>query len=88
MKLLITHGVADRENWLARRPQRVADLAPFGSQITDHVALDGGNAAAVSLEVHDLDGLRAELAAPSPARAASIAEQGIEAPFQVFVEVE
>jgi hypothetical protein len=85
-KVIIAHAVEDMENWLRRRPQRVADLVPFADSITDLVANDGSLRVAVALEVHDLVGLRAAMANLTPERAASIAEQGIVAPFTVYEE--
>ena len=85
-RVLIVHDVVDVANWLARRPQRVADLSPFASEILDLVATDGSNRVAVSLEVHDRVGLDEAMAAPSPERAESIRHQGILAPFAVFEE--
>ena len=80
-KMMISHAVSDVENWLARRPQRVADLAPFASEITDYVATDGSDRVVIGLEVHDVEGLVAAMANLSPERAASIAEQGIIGPL-------
>jgi len=86
-RLMISHAVTDVENWLARRPQRVADLAPFASDITDYVAADGSGRVVVALEVHDPQGLAAAMASLSPERAASIAEQGIIGPLVTLREV-
>lgn len=85
-KVIIAHAVKDVDTWLDRRPQRVADLSPFASTITDLVATDGSPRVAVALEVADLEGLRAAMADLSPERAASIEEQGIVAPLTVYEE--
>ena len=85
-RLMISHAVTDVEDWLARRPQRVADLAPFASDITDYVAADGSGRVVVGLEVHDPQGLAAAMARLSPERAASIAEQGIIGPLVTLRE--
>jgi hypothetical protein len=85
-KLVLTHRVADVDTWLGYNAQRVADLAPFGSNITDHVAMDGSNSVAVSIDVHDMAGLQAAMASPDPDRVASMASQGIILPVMALIE--
>ncbi len=85
-RMVINHHVTDVENWLKFKAQRAADLSPFGSDITDHVATDGSNSVAVTLDVHDLAGLEAVMASPDPTRAASMEAQGIVGPLVVHLE--
>jgi len=41
-KLVITHAVKDVETWLAGKEERAAMFGQFATNVTDHVAMDGG----------------------------------------------
>ena len=85
-KVLITHDVKDVEHWLRGKAERVAAF-PGGATVTDLVASDGSNRAAVLAEVDDVDALMAFVASPPPEAAAKAESHGVDfATFAVYVE--
>jgi hypothetical protein len=42
-KVVLTHGVVDIERWLQGKAERAAAITGFGSDVRDHVAVDGSN---------------------------------------------
>src|SRR5262249_34195591 len=57
-RIVITHAVRNVERWLAGKAERAAAL-PGATNITDLVAMDGSNQAAVAFDLDDLDALKA-----------------------------
>lgn len=64
-KLVITHAVEDVARWKTFDQERIDVLGKFATDIESHVDLAGGNMVAVSMNVHDPDGLSAMLASGS-----------------------
>jgi hypothetical protein len=85
-KIVITHKVVDIERWLKGKAERAATIAPYATQITDYVAMDGSNIIAVTADVHDLAGAQAMMASPSAKDKATMERHGVIPPFTVFVE--
>jgi hypothetical protein len=85
-RLVITHKVVDVERWLKYKAERVEKLAPFGSHVTDHVAVDGSNNVSVSLDVGDLAPLQKALASPPPELAAAMDKHGVIPPLTAYIE--
>jgi hypothetical protein len=85
-KMVITHKVADVENWLKYKAERVHLLAPFATGVTDHVALDGSKNVAVTGDVHDVAGMQAAVASPPPELMAAMQKHGVIPPLAVHVE--
>jgi hypothetical protein len=85
-KLVITHAVVDVERWLRYKAERAASVAPFATNATDHVALDGSNNIALTMDVHDLAGLQSAVASPPPELAATMERHGVLPPLSVYVE--
>lgn len=85
-KIVITHAVVDVERWLNGKAERAAVISEFGTQVTDHVALDGGNNIAITADVHDLAGAQAMMASPSPETAATMERHGVIPPLTVYIE--
>jgi len=85
-KVVINHSVEDVERWLKYKAERVAILSPFGSNVTDHVALDESNNVAVTADVHDVAALQAAIASPSPSLAAGMQRHGVLPPLAVHIE--
>jgi hypothetical protein len=83
---VLTHGVVDIERWLQGKADRVAAITGFGSDVRDHVAVDGSNQVAVTAEVDDLEGLKAMLASPPPEIAANMESHGVIPPVAVYIE--
>ena len=84
--IVINHAVKDVENWLKYKAERAAQLAPFGGNVQDHVALDGSKNVAVSFDVDDLGAFQTAMAAPPPELAAAMDRHGVIQPLSVHVE--
>jgi hypothetical protein len=85
-KLVITHAVKDVENWLKYHAERVSQLAPFATNVTDHTAMDGSKNVAVTMDVHDVAALQGALAAPPPELAAAMDRHGVVPPLTAHIE--
>ena len=84
-KMVITHSVVDIDRWLKGKEERAAALGSARGNVTDHVAMDGSNTVAVTLEVHDLAALNAMLTSPPPEVLAQMESHGVIPPLTVFV---
>ncbi|WP_323099060.1 hypothetical protein [Intrasporangium sp. YIM S08009] len=84
-RIVITHAIQDPQRWLAGKSERVA-AAPGAREVTDLLALDGSNQAALSLEVDDVEAFLAMVAAMPPEVAAQAESHGVIQPFTVYVE--
>jgi heme-degrading monooxygenase HmoA len=82
-RILITHDVQDVERWLQGKAERIAAF-PGGSNVTDLVAADGSNRAAVVAEVDDLDAFNAFMASPPPEMAAQAESHGVVMPTAIL----
>jgi len=85
-KIVLTHGVVDIERWLQGKAERAAAITGFGSDVRDHVAVDGSNQVAVTAQVDDLEGLEAMLASPPPEIAAQMESHGVLPPVVAYIE--
>jgi hypothetical protein len=85
-RMVITHEVVDIERWLAGKAERAAALGSVGTDVTDHVALDGSKRIAVSATIHDVDAVRALLDAPPPEVAAQMEAHGVLPPLTAYIE--
>jgi hypothetical protein len=85
-KIVITHKVVDVERWLKFKAERADSLTPFGTGVTDHVALDGSNNIAVTADVHDWAGMQAAMSSPPPELAAAMERHGVIPPLAVYIE--
>jgi len=86
-RIVITHAVADVDRWLAFKADRAEAIAGLGgSDVVDHVALDGSNQIAVTADVADVDAMVAALASPPPEVAAAMEEHGVLPPLVTYVE--
>jgi hypothetical protein len=85
-KIVITHAVKDVENWLKYHSERVSQLAPFATNVTDHVAADGSKNVALTMDVHNMPALQGALASPPPELAAAMDRHGVIQPVNVHVE--
>lgn len=86
-KVVVIHGFSDLDTWLGFKAERADALGTMGgSNVVDHVAEDGSNTVAVSLEVDDVAGLKAVLAAPPPELGAVMENHGVIPPLTVYVE--
>ncbi len=47
-KVVVMHQVVEVERWLGGKAERAAVVARYATDVTDHVAMDGGNSTAVA----------------------------------------
>jgi hypothetical protein len=85
-KIVITHGVTDVDQWSKFASERADAIGGMGgSNVTDHVAEDGSNAVAVTVDVDHVDVILAAIASPSPELADAMARHGVLPPLSVYV---
>jgi hypothetical protein len=84
-RIVITHAVQDVDRWLKGKDERAAAL-PGAANVTDFVAMDGSNHAAVAFGIDDLDALKTMLTAVPPEMAAQAESHGVIMPMTVYVE--
>jgi muconolactone delta-isomerase len=84
-RIVITHAVQNVERWLGGKAERAAAL-PGATNVTDLVAMDGSNHAAVMFDIDDLDALKAMLSSLPPEVAAQSESHGVIMPMTVHVE--
>jgi hypothetical protein len=85
-KIVITHKVVDLERWLKYKQERVEQLAPFSTHVTDHVAADGSKNVSVTADVSDVAALQSAMASPPPELAAAMDRHGVIPPLTAYVE--
>lgn len=85
-KLVIMHAVEDVERWLKGKEERVEVLGDFGTNVKDYVAADGSPNIAVSVDVHDMEGMQAMMASPSDEAKALMQKHGVVPPFTAYIE--
>jgi hypothetical protein len=86
-KMVITHSVVDVDTWLGFKAERAEAIAGLGgTNVVDHVALDGSPWVAVSAEVADADAMVATLGSPPPEVAAVMEKHGVIPPAVAYVE--
>jgi muconolactone delta-isomerase len=78
-RIVITHAVQDVDRWLKGKAERAAAL-PGAADVTDLVAMDGSNHAAVAFDIDDLDALNAVLSSVPPEMAAQAESHGVIVP--------
>jgi hypothetical protein len=84
-RIIITHAVQDRDRWLSGKAERAESL-PGATGMTDLVALDGSNHAALSFDFDDLDALKGVLSSIPPELGAQAESHGVIMPMNVYVE--
>jgi len=85
-RLVMTHAVVDVERWLKGKAERAAAIGAVGTNVTDHVAADGSNSIAVTVDIHDMDAAQALMASPPPEVAAQMEEHGVIPPVMTYIE--
>jgi muconolactone delta-isomerase len=84
-RIVITHAIQDVDRWLGGKSERAGALQG-ATGLTDLVAMDGSNSAAVTFDVDDVEGLQAMLASLPPEVAAQAESHGVIMPMTVYVE--
>jgi hypothetical protein len=85
-KMVVTHAVVDIERWLQGKAERAAGFGPYATNVTDYVAADGSSNVAITADIHDMAGLQALMASPSPEDAAAEERHGVIQPLTVYLE--
>jgi len=85
-KMVVTHAVVDIDRWLAGKAVRAASIGAYATNVTDHVAADGSNNIAVTADIHDMEGIQALMASPSPEVAAQEEKHGVIKPMTAYIE--
>jgi hypothetical protein len=85
-KMVVTHAVVDIDRWLQGKAERAALIGKVASNVTDYVAADGSNNIAVTADIHDMEGLQALMASPSPEDAAAEERHGVIQPIFAYIE--
>jgi hypothetical protein len=83
---LTAHAVVDIEGWLQGKAERGGPVRPYATSVTDHVAADGSNNVAITADIHDMAGLPAMMASPSPEGATAAERHGVIQPATVYIE--
>ncbi len=84
--MVITHSVVDLDRWLRGRAERAAVIGSFASNVTDLVAADGSKNIAIAADIHDLAGLQAMMASPTPEDVALMEKHGVIPPVIAYLE--
>ena len=85
-KMVITHAVVEIDRWLKGKAERVEIISKYATNVTDHVAADGSNNVAITADIHDMEGLQALMASPSPEDAAAEERHGVIQPITAYLE--
>jgi hypothetical protein len=85
-RITATFQVVDVERWLSLKEENAAIVAPFATDITTFVALDGSNDVGMTMDVHDMAGMQTGLASPSPEMLATEKQLGVIRPIVAYVE--
>ena len=85
-KMVVTHAVVELDRWLQGKADRAEVIGRYATNVTDYVAADGSNNVAVTADVHDLAGLQALVASPSPEDTATQERHGVIQPIVAYVE--
>jgi hypothetical protein len=85
-KVVITHGVADIDTWLKGKAERAEAVGQLGgTNVQDHVAVDGSNAIAITCDMEDVEAALATVASPPPEMAAVMQKHGVIPPLTAYV---
>jgi hypothetical protein len=86
-KIVITHDVADVDTWLEFKSERADAVSGMGGRdVVDHVAHDGSNRVALSVEIDDVDAMVAAIASPPPELLGAMERHGVIPPLTVYIE--
>jgi hypothetical protein len=85
-KIVATFQVVDVERWLSLKEENAAVVAPFATDVTTFVALDGSNDVGMTMDVHDMAGMQAGLASPPPEMLATEKRLGVIRPIVAYIE--
>jgi len=80
-------AVEDVERWPSFKGERAASIGAMGgTNVVDHVAADGSNNVAMSMDVADLGAIRSALGSPPPELVAAMQRHRVIPPVTAHVE--
>lgn len=85
-KMVVTHAVVEVDRWLQGKAERAEVIGRYATNVTDYVAADGSSNVAITADIHDMTGLQALMASPSPEDAATQERHGVIQPIIAYVE--
>jgi hypothetical protein len=85
-KMVVTHAVVEVDRWLQGKAERAEVIGRYATNVTDYVAADGSSNVAITADIHDLAGLQALMASPSPEDADAQERHGVIQPIIAYVE--
>lgn len=85
-KMVVTHAVVEVDRWLQGKAERAEVIGRYATNVTDYVAADGSSNVAITADIHDMAGLQALMASPSPEDAATQERHGVIQPIIAYVE--
>ena len=86
-KVVITHAVADVDNWLKGKEERAGAIGAMGgANVVDHVAQDGTKAIAITFDTDDVANVVATTASPPTEMAAAMERHGVMPPLTIYIE--
>jgi len=83
-RVVFTHPVRDLGHWASKHSDRVEAFSAWGSNIVDYLSADGSNNVSVSVDVHDMDAMKASMATAEMDAAKQA--HGVLEPIAMFVE--
>ncbi len=83
-RVVFVHPVTDVDHWASKHSERAEAFADWGSNVIDCLSDDGSNTVCVSVDVHDMDAMRAALDSPEIATAKQ--SHGVLEPLMMYVE--
>jgi hypothetical protein len=83
-RVIFSHAVRDADHWASKHSERVEAFAAWGSNVVDYVSADGNANVCVSVDVHDMEAMRASL--NSPDIDAAKQAHGVVEPVVMYVE--
>ena len=78
--------MVELDRWLEGKAERAEVFGRYATNVTDYVAADGSNNVAVTADIHDMEGLQALMASPSPEDAAAQERHGVIQPIVAYME--
>jgi hypothetical protein len=82
--MVMIHDVQDVNTWVKYKAERAEAMG--GSNVVDHVAQDGSNTVALTVNVEDAEAVLAQVVSPSAELLDVMQRHGVVPPLKVLVE--
>lgn len=83
-RVVFVHPVSDVDHWASKHSERVDAFKAWGTNVVDYLAADGSDTVSVSIDVHDVDAMMAEM--ETPEMQAKKDAHGVLEPIMMYVE--